>query len=78
MNLGACSITRAEMRGAIEGLKIAWEAGFRKIILQMDSMAAISLLSNGDETRHQDGMETAEFQELRREGLGAGRQAYIS
>ncbi|CAN1130093.1 Putative ribonuclease H protein At1g65750, partial [Linum perenne] len=66
MNLGYCSITRAEMRGAIEGLKRAWEAGFRRIILQMDSMAAISLLFNGDEIRHQHRMETFEFQDLRR------------
>ncbi|CAN1782241.1 Putative ribonuclease H protein At1g65750 [Linum perenne] len=33
MNLGTCSITRAEMRGAIEGLKRTWEAGFRRVML---------------------------------------------
>ncbi|CAN1141722.1 hypothetical protein LINPERHAP2_LOCUS12661 [Linum perenne] len=29
MNLGGCSITRAEMRGAIEGLTRAWNIGVR-------------------------------------------------
>ncbi|CAN1787197.1 Putative ribonuclease H protein At1g65750 [Linum perenne] len=28
INLGACSITRAEMRGAIAGLRFAWDLGF--------------------------------------------------
>ncbi|CAN1781324.1 Putative ribonuclease H protein At1g65750 [Linum perenne] len=66
MNLGTCSITRAEMRGAIEGLKRTWEAGFKKVVLQMDLRAAISLLSSADSTDHQHGIETMEFQELRR------------
>ncbi|CAN1177066.1 Putative ribonuclease H protein At1g65750 [Linum perenne] len=66
MNLGTCSITRAEMRGAIEGLKRTWEAGFRRVILQLDSIAAISLLSNAELTQHQHGLETTEFQELQR------------
>ncbi|CAN1132519.1 hypothetical protein LINPERHAP2_LOCUS7080 [Linum perenne] len=56
-----------EMRGAIDGYKRAWEAGFHKVILKMDSMAAISLLSM--RARHAINTEwrrTAEFQELRR------------
>ncbi|CAN1822891.1 hypothetical protein LINPERHAP1_LOCUS30138 [Linum perenne] len=44
-----------EMRGAIEGYKRAWEAGFHKVILKMDSMAAISLLSM--RARHAINME---------------------
>ncbi|CAN1184226.1 Putative ribonuclease H protein At1g65750 [Linum perenne] len=35
LNLGACSITRAEMRGAIAGLYFAWDLQFRHIELQM-------------------------------------------
>ncbi|CAN1764641.1 Putative ribonuclease H protein At1g65750 [Linum perenne] len=31
MNLGSCSVTRAEMRGALEGLRRTCEAGFRKV-----------------------------------------------
>ncbi|CAN1289290.1 Putative ribonuclease H protein At1g65750 [Linum perenne] len=29
MNLGSCSVTRAEMRKALEGLRRTWEVGFR-------------------------------------------------
>ncbi|CAN1162601.1 Putative ribonuclease H protein At1g65750 [Linum perenne] len=64
MNLGSCSITRAEMRGAIEGLKRTWNAGFRRVVLKMDSKAAISLLTSADMSTHQHSMEKMEFQEL--------------
>ncbi|CAN1158508.1 Putative ribonuclease H protein At1g65750 [Linum perenne] len=64
MNLGVCTITRAEMRGAIEGLSRAWNAGARKVILQMDSKAAIALLVNGNVTTNQHALETLQFNEL--------------
>ncbi|CAN1139586.1 hypothetical protein LINPERPRIM_LOCUS23954, partial [Linum perenne] len=44
MNLGTCSITRAEMRGVVSGLQLAWERGYRKIQLQLDSKCVIHLL----------------------------------
>ncbi|CAN1126038.1 Putative ribonuclease H protein At1g65750 [Linum perenne] len=66
MNLGRCSITRAEMRGAIEGLRRAWDAGHRNVILRVDSRAAISLLTSESETPHQHTMESMEFQDLQR------------
>ncbi|CAN1832077.1 Putative ribonuclease H protein At1g65750 [Linum perenne] len=44
MNLGNCSITRAELRGAVSGLQLAWERGYRKIQLQLDSQCAVQLL----------------------------------
>ncbi|CAN1127777.1 Putative ribonuclease H protein At1g65750, partial [Linum perenne] len=44
MNLGKCSITMAELRGAVSGLQLAWERGYRKIQLQLDSQCAIHLL----------------------------------
>ncbi|CAN1336221.1 hypothetical protein LINPERPRIM_LOCUS37058 [Linum perenne] len=31
MNLGICSFTRAEIREALEGIKHAWDAGYRRI-----------------------------------------------
>ncbi|CAN1241090.1 Putative ribonuclease H protein At1g65750, partial [Linum perenne] len=65
MNLGSCSITRAESRGALEGLHRCWEAGFRNIILQLDSMAALSLLLCEAEVEHQHAMEILTFNELR-------------
>ncbi|CAL1386502.1 unnamed protein product [Linum trigynum] len=36
MNLGACSITRAELRGAMEGLQLAWNLRFRRVQLELD------------------------------------------
>ncbi|CAN1129678.1 Putative ribonuclease H protein At1g65750 [Linum perenne] len=63
-NLGCCSITRAEMRGAIIGLQTAWKQGHRKIELQMDSQAAIQLLVSTEVPTHQHAMEVYEFQEL--------------
>ncbi|CAN1181551.1 Putative ribonuclease H protein At1g65750 [Linum perenne] len=45
MNLGRCTVTRAELRGAITGLELAWAYGFRKIALQLDSRAAVAILS---------------------------------
>ncbi|CAN0861256.1 Putative ribonuclease H protein At1g65750 [Linum grandiflorum] len=53
MNLGCCSITRAEMRGIMEGLKLAWSLVIRKIRVQSDSAADIAILSNGSLLDHQ-------------------------
>ncbi|CAN1167457.1 Putative ribonuclease H protein At1g65750 [Linum perenne] len=44
MNLGKCSIARAELRGAVSSLQLAWERGYRKIQLQLDSQCAVQLL----------------------------------
>ncbi|CAN1283004.1 Putative ribonuclease H protein At1g65750 [Linum perenne] len=52
MNLGKCSITRAELRGAVSGLQLAWERGYRKIQLQLDSQCAVQLLQGDDLEDH--------------------------
>ncbi|CAN1137136.1 Putative ribonuclease H protein At1g65750 [Linum perenne] len=36
-NLGICSITRAELRGAVSDLQLAWDRGYRKVQLHIDS-----------------------------------------
>ncbi|CAN0857784.1 Putative ribonuclease H protein At1g65750 [Linum grandiflorum] len=64
MNLGCCSITRAEMRGIVEGLKIAWSLGIRRIRVQSDSAAAIAILSNVSSLDHQHAILVMQFQEL--------------
>ncbi|CAN1789663.1 Putative ribonuclease H protein At1g65750 [Linum perenne] len=64
MNLGHCSITRAEIRGAITGLELAWDYGFRNVELQLDSQAAISLLSSSAVPDHQQAAEVIHFQNL--------------
>ncbi|CAN0856604.1 Putative ribonuclease H protein At1g65750, partial [Linum grandiflorum] len=49
VNLGVCSITRAELRAAIYGLRLAWELDFRTANLQVDSQVVVSYLK-GDTT----------------------------
>ncbi|CAN1768424.1 Putative ribonuclease H protein At1g65750 [Linum perenne] len=65
MNLGRCSVTRAELRGAIHGLELVWSMGFRSVELQLDSKAAIDLLLATGEPRHQHAGEVLSFRELR-------------
>ncbi|CAN1181547.1 Putative ribonuclease H protein At1g65750 [Linum perenne] len=65
MNLGRCTVTRAELRGAITGLELAWAYGFRKIALQLDSRAAVAILSQGEAPTHQLATEVLAFRELR-------------
>ncbi|CAN1799870.1 Putative ribonuclease H protein At1g65750, partial [Linum perenne] len=42
VNLGECTIMRAELRAAAFGFRIAWELGFKKVHLQMDSLAVVN------------------------------------
>ncbi|CAN1802249.1 Putative ribonuclease H protein At1g65750 [Linum perenne] len=65
MNLGSCSITRAEMRGVNEGMRQAWEAGYRRVVLQLDSQVAITLLTSDEGLYNQHGLEIENFRELR-------------
>ncbi|CAL1357025.1 unnamed protein product [Linum trigynum] len=45
-NLGGGSITRAELAGIAFGLRLPWEEGVRKVILQTDSCTAKILIEN--------------------------------
>ncbi|CAN0855600.1 hypothetical protein LINGRAHAP2_LOCUS6268, partial [Linum grandiflorum] len=45
-NLGRCTITRAEIRSAIFGLRVACELGFRNVELQLDSTTSISAITS--------------------------------
>ncbi|CAN1173372.1 Putative ribonuclease H protein At1g65750 [Linum perenne] len=65
VNLGICSITRAEIRAAIEGIRRAWQAGHRKLEVQLDSSAAVAILLNQETSlSHQYGLEVWEFRDL--------------
>ncbi|CAN1127865.1 Putative ribonuclease H protein At1g65750 [Linum perenne] len=64
MNLGACSITRAEIRGAITGLELAWDYGFQIVELHLDSRAPISILTSPEQPVHQQALEALYFREL--------------
>ncbi|CAN1185257.1 Putative ribonuclease H protein At1g65750 [Linum perenne] len=52
-NLGKCSITRAELTGAVTGIERAWDMGVRELTVQLDSLCAIKLLSDPGSTNHQ-------------------------
>ncbi|CAN1161717.1 Putative ribonuclease H protein At1g65750 [Linum perenne] len=56
-NLGCCSVTRAELRGAVLGLELAWSMGCRNVELQLDSRAAIALIQQVAEPSHQHALE---------------------
>ncbi|CAN0899705.1 hypothetical protein LINGRAHAP2_LOCUS20432, partial [Linum grandiflorum] len=63
-NLGVCSITRAELCGAIEGIEFAWQFRTRHIILQMDSRHFIQRLKGMCSDDHQHGALVGRFREL--------------
>ncbi|CAI0392378.1 unnamed protein product [Linum tenue] len=50
--LGTCSITTAELRGAVQGLQVAWDEGYRRVQLQLDSQVAVKLLQEKDNRDH--------------------------
>ncbi|CAN0918225.1 Putative ribonuclease H protein At1g65750, partial [Linum grandiflorum] len=63
-NLGSCSITGDELRVAVQGLQLAWEMGYMKVRVQLDSRATIQLLLEEGELPHQYSSEVASFREL--------------
>ncbi|CAN1746335.1 Putative ribonuclease H protein At1g65750 [Linum perenne] len=64
ITLGCCTVTRAELRGAITGLELAWSYGFRNIDLQLDSRVATAILTCADDPIHQYATEVLSFREL--------------
>ncbi|CAN0861950.1 Putative ribonuclease H protein At1g65750 [Linum grandiflorum] len=60
----SCSITRAELRAIVDGLELAWTLGIRRIQVQSDSMAAITILSKVSELEHQHATLVLQFKEL--------------
>ncbi|CAN1797338.1 hypothetical protein LINPERHAP1_LOCUS21229 [Linum perenne] len=60
INLRNCSITRAKIRGDVEGMSIVWDMGFRRLEVQLDSIAAISILLQGN-SGHQHASLVARF-----------------
>ncbi|CAN1187552.1 Putative ribonuclease H protein At1g65750 [Linum perenne] len=62
-NIGNCSITRAELSVIIQGLKLAWSIGIRKLLVQSDSRTAITLLHRAA-VDNQHALLISEFLEL--------------
>ncbi|KAK3231085.1 hypothetical protein Dsin_002966 [Dipteronia sinensis] len=46
LNKCSCIVIEAELWGIFEDLKLAWNAGFRKVMVESDSQTAVLLLSN--------------------------------
>ncbi|CAN1144730.1 Putative ribonuclease H protein At1g65750 [Linum perenne] len=46
MNLGTCSIMRPELLSIVEGTKLAWEKGIRKLQIQSDLKVAVLMLTS--------------------------------
>ncbi|CAN1189723.1 Putative ribonuclease H protein At1g65750 [Linum perenne] len=63
-NLGKCSIMRAELRGVIAGLQLAWDHGYRKVAVRVDSRAILSLVKGVDNPSHLHGREAATIREF--------------
>ncbi|CAN1156973.1 Putative ribonuclease H protein At1g65750 [Linum perenne] len=63
-NLGKCSIMRAELRGIIIGLQIAWENGFRKVDARVDYQAILTLIKDNESATHQHVVDIAVLREL--------------
>ncbi|KAF7814701.1 reverse transcriptase [Senna tora] len=51
-NLGACSITQAELWGILSGLEVAWYQQARRVIIETDSQTARMLISQQVEDTH--------------------------
>ncbi|CAL1356638.1 unnamed protein product [Linum trigynum] len=55
-NLGVCSITVAELKGAAVGLQIAWDQGHRRVHLNLDSSTAVAIIKNCSDDYHRHGL----------------------
>ncbi|CAN1823299.1 Putative ribonuclease H protein At1g65750, partial [Linum perenne] len=62
--IGDCSITKAELSAIIQGLKLAWAIGIRRIIVRSDSRTYMSILQR-EATDNQHATLISEFIELK-------------
>ncbi|CAN1172803.1 Putative ribonuclease H protein At1g65750, partial [Linum perenne] len=63
-NIGKCTTTRAELRGVITGLRMAWYAGCRKVEVRVDSRAALALINAQGNPTHQHAGEVITIRQL--------------
>ncbi|CAN1130224.1 Putative ribonuclease H protein At1g65750, partial [Linum perenne] len=63
-NLGKCSISRAELHGMATGLRVAWDAGYRRVVVQSDSTTALALIAAEGEPLHQHANEVLNIRNL--------------
>ncbi|CAN1193029.1 Putative ribonuclease H protein At1g65750, partial [Linum perenne] len=64
-NIGDCSITIAELRAIVEGIKLAWNLGVRRVAVRSDSRTTLDILHRETGSTSQHAALVAEFCELR-------------
>lgn len=52
LELGAMDALTLEMRGIVEGLRISWVLGFKRLCLETDSRTALDLINGGGRKDH--------------------------
>ncbi|KAF7838057.1 putative ribonuclease H protein [Senna tora] len=50
--LGDCSVLQAELYAIANGLEVAWSLGFRKVVIESDSLTAVNLLKTPVRSTH--------------------------
>lgn len=45
-NLGTCDSMTTEIQEVVVGLEMAWKEGYRRVILEMDSLVLVNLIKN--------------------------------
>ncbi|CAN1822878.1 Putative ribonuclease H protein At1g65750 [Linum perenne] len=63
-NIGNCSVTRAEFRAIVEGLKLVCSLNIRKVTIQTDSWVVVSILQKEEGPSSQHAALIVEFHEL--------------
>ncbi|CAI0557978.1 unnamed protein product [Linum tenue] len=64
INLGRGSVTHAELAGIVQGLRLAWEAGYRRVEVRTDSSTAIKLIQTAADHNPHRGLIAAARQLL--------------
>ncbi|CAN1244079.1 hypothetical protein LINPERPRIM_LOCUS5924 [Linum perenne] len=59
-----CSITCTELRTGVTGLLIAWEKGYRRVQVQLDSRCAAILVHHEEEGVHHHSTVVDQIHEL--------------
>ncbi|CAL1355244.1 unnamed protein product [Linum trigynum] len=64
LNLRACTITQAELRGVVERLQVVCERGYRRVRVQLDSKCAVHLIRQAHTGDHHCGSILDRFRDL--------------
>ncbi|WCJ39427.1 Polynucleotidyl transferase ribonuclease H-like superfamily protein [Euphorbia peplus] len=52
VNIGFCTSSLAELWGVYFGLRLAWDKGYRKVIVEMDSKVVMNWITNPTDVHH--------------------------